>query len=166
MISAEELGKRILAFRKIKGFTQQELASRLYVDNKTISKWENGFGYPDLQSMHSMAKLFNCSLERFLDEKESEIEIKNKKNFKLLGLCLQCFVLIAIAVLLVVLKLLTPNSKIILDSRYKLVFYVVASSVYLYLFCINSKTNNKLKNITAILLHFIIIVCMSSLLYF
>lgn len=42
MINAGATGKKIAELRKKKGLTQKELAERLYVTDKAISKWERG----------------------------------------------------------------------------------------------------------------------------
>lgn len=38
----EKTGRRIARLRKEKGWTQKELAERLYVGHKAVSKWETG----------------------------------------------------------------------------------------------------------------------------
>ena len=41
-INKEEFGKFILELRKEKGLTQKELAEKLYISDKAVSKWERG----------------------------------------------------------------------------------------------------------------------------
>lgn len=41
-IEKDRLGAFIAAQRKIQGYTQKELAQRLYVSDKAVSKWERG----------------------------------------------------------------------------------------------------------------------------
>ena len=40
------ISRNIARLRRKMGLTQTELAERLYVSNKTVSKWERGAGYP------------------------------------------------------------------------------------------------------------------------
>jgi len=40
------LGKRIVAYRRVMGITQKELARRLGVDPSTLARWETGRGQP------------------------------------------------------------------------------------------------------------------------
>lgn len=49
-------GSRILALRKEHGWTQKELADRLHVTDKAVSKWERGLNFPDIALMDPLAK--------------------------------------------------------------------------------------------------------------
>ncbi len=49
------IGKRIAQLRKQKNLTQSDLAKMIYVSPKTISKWENGYGLPDIKSLPAIA---------------------------------------------------------------------------------------------------------------
>lgn len=57
------MGKRIAEQRKKLGLTQNELADKLMISNKTISKWESDLGNPSLEFLPVLANLFNCSLD-------------------------------------------------------------------------------------------------------
>lgn len=60
------IGSFIAVLRKSNGMTQQELADRLNVSNKTISKWECDDGYPDLSLIPVIAELFNVTSDEIL----------------------------------------------------------------------------------------------------
>ena len=45
------------------GMSQKELADKLYISNKTISKWERGVSEPDLQMLSAVAECFNVSID-------------------------------------------------------------------------------------------------------
>ena len=62
----EKTGKFILALRKEKGFTQKELAVRLAVSDKTISKWETGAGMPDISMLIPLANVFDITVTELL----------------------------------------------------------------------------------------------------
>ena len=49
------LNENIKRIRKSKGLSQEELAIKLNVVRQTVSKWENGKSYPDLQILVSMS---------------------------------------------------------------------------------------------------------------
>lgn len=51
-MDAKIIGSHIASLRKEKGLTQQELAERLNVTAKAVSKWETGHGLPDIQTMN------------------------------------------------------------------------------------------------------------------
>ena len=55
-------GATIKRLREEKGLTQDELAQKIFVSNKTISKWENGHGLPDISLMEPLAKALDISV--------------------------------------------------------------------------------------------------------
>ena len=55
-------GAIIRELREKKQLTQAELAEKLYVSDKTVSKWENGKGYPDISLLDPIAKMFGVSI--------------------------------------------------------------------------------------------------------
>ena len=52
--------------RKNKGYTQEELASRLKVVRQTISKWEKGLSVPDAEMLLKIADEFEVSVSELL----------------------------------------------------------------------------------------------------
>ncbi len=61
-----EIGNFLQSLRKSKGFTQQELADLLNVSNKTVSKWENGLGIPEMSTLLLLADLYEVSVDDIL----------------------------------------------------------------------------------------------------
>lgn len=59
-------GTVIKELREKKGYTQSELAFRLNVSDKTISKWETGKGYPDITLLEPIAAVFDVSVAELL----------------------------------------------------------------------------------------------------
>ena len=59
-------GAIIKELREKKQLTQAELAEKLYVSDKTVSKWENGNGYPDISLLEPIAKIFDVSITELL----------------------------------------------------------------------------------------------------
>lgn len=55
-------GSTIKKLRERKKLTQSELAEKLSVTDKAISKWETGKGYPDIAFIEDIAKVFNVSI--------------------------------------------------------------------------------------------------------
>ena len=71
-----DLGKTIASLRAQKGWTQLDLAKKLNVSDKTISKWENGGGYPEITQLPVLASIFNVSIDYLMTGKEPNVEIK------------------------------------------------------------------------------------------
>lgn len=59
-------GAIIKRLREEKGLTQSELAERLRVSDKTVSKWETGKGYPDITLIEPIAKALGISVQELL----------------------------------------------------------------------------------------------------
>lgn len=60
-------GVMIKALREKKQMTQVELAELLNISDKTISKWENGKGYPDITLLEPIAKALHISVVELLN---------------------------------------------------------------------------------------------------
>lgn len=73
-----EIGNQIRKYRIQNEFSQEELAEKIYVSRQTISNWERGKNYPDIQSLLLMTALFGISLDQLVkgdvDEMKKEIE--------------------------------------------------------------------------------------------
>ncbi len=70
-----KIGQFIKSLRKENSLTQREVAERLNVSEKTISKWETGNGMPEVSIMLPLCKLFGISINELLsgerlDEKQ------------------------------------------------------------------------------------------------
>ena len=60
------IGKFIAEMRKEQNLTQQDLAEKLGISNKTISKWECGNGMPDYAVMESLCRVLNINVNELL----------------------------------------------------------------------------------------------------
>lgn len=65
-------GKFIAQKRKIQNLTQERLAERLGVSNKTISKWETGKCMPDYSIVKSLCAELNITVAELMDGEEGE----------------------------------------------------------------------------------------------
>lgn len=61
-----ELGGQIKRHRTRLGLSQEELADRIFVTRQSVSNWENGKTYPDLQSLLRLSDLFGLSLDELI----------------------------------------------------------------------------------------------------
>ena len=62
------IGGQIRLLRKANNMTQQELASKLYVSQQAVGKWERGEATPNPDAIVSMARIFGVSADRLLGE--------------------------------------------------------------------------------------------------
>ena len=65
-MNSENFGRMIYKLRKKAGMTQAELASRLNVTDKAISKWENGGGFPEITQIPVLSEIFGVSSDYIL----------------------------------------------------------------------------------------------------
>lgn len=61
-----KIGELICTLRKEKGLTQVQLAERLNVSDKAVSKWERGLGCPDVSLLARLSQVFAVDLEKLL----------------------------------------------------------------------------------------------------
>ena len=69
-MDTKKIGAFIAMNRKKKGYTQEQLAEKLGVTNKTISRWENGHYMPDLSLLEPLSKELDITLNELLAGKE------------------------------------------------------------------------------------------------
>ena len=78
-MNQEKIGKFIAECRKEKNLTQSELAEKLNISNKAISKWETGKGMPDSSIMLELCKCLDINVNELLSgEHLVENEYKEK----------------------------------------------------------------------------------------
>lgn len=78
-MNQEKIGKFIAELRKGKKLTQTELAKRIGVSNKAVSKWETGNGIPDYGVFENLCNEFNITVNELLSGE------RNNKNDKVIG---------------------------------------------------------------------------------
>ena len=111
-----EIGKYIFELRKEKNMTQEQLAEKMGVTNKSISRWENGNTLPDISLLVQLSDILNTTLpelingrkmtkEELLAQKETinnliQIETENKigYNQKALGMLMIGLPLITLSI--------------------------------------------------------------------
>jgi len=62
----EKIGEFIFKLRKEKNLTQKQLAEKLNVTNKAISKWERGLGAPDVSLLRQLSEILEISVNELL----------------------------------------------------------------------------------------------------
>ena len=65
-MEVDRVAKAIAYLRKRAGYTQRELASRLGVSDKAVSKWERGLGLPDVSLLGKLSILLDTDTDSLL----------------------------------------------------------------------------------------------------
>lgn len=72
-MNQEKIGKFLKELRKQKGLTQEQIAEKFNVSNRTISRWENGNNMPDLDILIEISDYYEVDLREILNgERKSE----------------------------------------------------------------------------------------------
>lgn len=75
--------EKLQKLRKEKGYSQEQLADLLDVSRQSVSKWESGTTYPEMDKLLSLCKIFNVSLDDLTNDDITDRNIleKKKNNF-------------------------------------------------------------------------------------
>ena len=76
----ETVGLFIAEQRKKCGLTQKELAEKLMVSDKAVSKWERGLSFPDITLLEPLSRILSVSVTGLIGGKESNMEEKYEKE--------------------------------------------------------------------------------------
>ena len=86
-MNQRKTGQFIAELRKEQQLTQQELADKIGVSNKTVSKWECGNGMPDISSIIPLCQVLNITVneliagERLTQDNYSQKADENMMHF-------------------------------------------------------------------------------------
>jgi len=78
-MNQEKIGKFIAECRKKKKLTQSELADKLNVTNKTVSRWENGHYLPDVSIFNDLCTILDIEVVELLNGEKSKNSIDRKE---------------------------------------------------------------------------------------
>ena len=109
------IGEMISSLRKEKGMTQNELAEKMNVTDKAVSKWERDLSCPDINTISKLANILDVSVDELLQAKKKENSNTKLKDlidliFKAISLAMG----IAVVVLNILDKIDTKSSIIML----------------------------------------------------
>ncbi len=99
----KSIGETIASLRKKKGMTQNELAEKMNVTDKAVSKWERDLSCPDVNTISKLAYVLDTSVDELLQAKNKEYS--NSKLKDLINVILKA-VAIAMGIAVVVLNIL------------------------------------------------------------
>ncbi len=96
-----EIGKNIAKIRKDNNLTQDDLAEKYFVTRQTISNWENGKSYPDLETLVKISDDYNISLDILLKEDNNMVKdiTKKQKRYKWIIIPMVLYVILMIGII-------------------------------------------------------------------
>lgn len=122
----KSIGKMISLLRKEKGMTQSELAEKMNVTDKAVSKWERDLSCPDINTISKLADVLEVSVDELLQAKKKEYS-----NTKLKDLINLIFKAIAVAMGVAVIVLNVLNKIDIKSSVIMLSIGILCIGIYL-----------------------------------
>lgn len=69
----QTIGQFLSALRRSTGYTQQDVADKLGVSNKTVSCWERDASCPDISMIPAIAELYGVTCDEILRAKKSPV---------------------------------------------------------------------------------------------
>jgi len=84
-MNQEKIGKFIVECRKEKNLTQEQLAEKVGVSSKSVSRWENGRTMPDYTIIEDLTKILDISINDFFYGERisaSEVESISEENLR------------------------------------------------------------------------------------
>lgn len=97
------LGKQIKDKREEKNWTQNDLAEKIYVSRQTISNWEVGRSFPDIESLIRLSDLFSLTLDELIKGDEKMVDsLKKTKIWNVIFMILFSSLLLASAICLLI----------------------------------------------------------------
>jgi len=79
-----DFSEKLQQLRTKNNLTQEQLAEKVCVSRVAVSKWESGRGYPNLDSLKLLAKVFNISIDELLSSEElmdiARDQVENKSS--------------------------------------------------------------------------------------
>lgn len=70
------IGKKLISYRQHNRLSQEELSLKMHVSRQTISNWETGRTYPDIQSLLLLAELYHVTVDDLVKEDVKKMEDK------------------------------------------------------------------------------------------
>ncbi len=102
----QTFGMLVASLRKQKGMTQLDLAAKMGVTDKAVSKWERDLSYPDVGSLPRLAEVFGISVDALMQvEPRAQTEEGKEETARLIDLICKA-VALAMGVALFVLSIL------------------------------------------------------------
>ncbi len=104
-----EFHEKLQYLRKQNQWTQEQLAEQLYVSRTAVSKWESGKGYPNIESLKAISKIFGVSIDELLSGEELIAAVEKEHRETLHNMYMSIIGLLDILVVLCIILPLYGN---------------------------------------------------------
>ncbi len=85
----QTFGNMITTLRKERGMTQLELAEKMAVTDKAVSKWERDLSLPDVNSIPKLAEIFDVSVDELMQVQADTKEKSDEKVSEIINIALK-----------------------------------------------------------------------------
>ena len=79
-MDSNKMGAFIAQVRKERGLTQLELAQKINVTDKAVSKWERGVGFPDIKIIEALAEALGVSVSELMNGERMENAVRDSES--------------------------------------------------------------------------------------
>ena len=69
-----KFGENLKKLRKLKGLSQEELADKVNVSRQSVSKWETGEAYPEMNNILQLCKIFSCEINSLVNDNMVDLD--------------------------------------------------------------------------------------------
>lgn len=132
-----KFGEYLARLRKVKGYTQQELAKIIRCNNKTISKWETGKYMPDVMYLNDLAIALDVPVTTLMEAMQNEKEVTNNisltsniKDYK--KRLITKIIAIVFIIIIIIISFFTLNIMYMKNKEWK-VEYIESKDSYYYM---------------------------------
>ena len=138
-MDCQKIGSFILAIRREKNMTQKQLAEKLHVTDRAVSKWERGLGVPDVSLLPDLSNILGVSINEILaGEKIDTFSRKRADQIIIDGIYFYCksksikyFLLLCIMLFFVLLSYFLFNFIIIISNTYVYYFFIMFALLFI-----------------------------------
>ncbi|MBE6988360.1 MAG: helix-turn-helix transcriptional regulator [Ruminococcaceae bacterium] len=79
-MDAKKFGAFVADIRKENGMTQADLAEKIHVTDKAVSRWERGLGFPDINTIEPLAEALGITMHELMKQEKNEAETITKEE--------------------------------------------------------------------------------------
>ena len=79
-MNKQQFGNFIAENRKAAGLTQKDLAARVHVTDKAVSKWERALSYPDVTLLEPLAEVLGLGVEELMACRRIQVQRTRRKK--------------------------------------------------------------------------------------